>query len=60
MPLINTIILLADNCKGYVPLLALKLMAQGTGIPAMPVKEALFTKSIVNAYIIAILKLWQV
>jgi hypothetical protein len=60
MPLTDAIILLADNCKGYVPPPALELAAQGAGIPAMPVKGALFTKSTVNAYIAAVLELWQV
>jgi hypothetical protein len=40
-----------------MPLLALKLMAQEIGMPAMLIKGALFTKGIVNTYIIAILKL---
>jgi hypothetical protein len=57
VPLIDTIILLTDNYKGYILPLALKLMAQEAGAPAMPVKGALFTKSIVNTYIMAILKL---
>jgi hypothetical protein len=57
VPLIDAVALLTDDHEGYVPLPALKLIAQGVGAPAIPVKGALFTKGIVNAYIIAILEL---
>jgi hypothetical protein len=43
-----------------MPLLALELAAQGIEVPAILIKGALFTKGIINAYIIVILKLWQV
>jgi hypothetical protein len=53
----DTITLLADDREGYVPPLALELVAQGAGAPAVPIEGALFTKGIVNAYIVAILEL---
>jgi hypothetical protein len=60
VPLIDTITLLVDDHKGYIPPPALELTAQGAGAPATPIEGALFTKGIVNAYIIAILELWRV
>jgi hypothetical protein len=60
VPLTDAVVLLADNREGYMPPPALELAAQGAGAPAVPAKEALFTKSIINAYITAILELWQV
>jgi hypothetical protein len=57
MPLTDTIILLADNREGYMPLPALELTAQGIGVPAALIEGALFTKGMVNAYIVAILEL---
>jgi hypothetical protein len=60
VPLTNAVALLTDDRKGYVPLPALELAAQGAEAPATPIKKALFTKGTVNAYIAAVLELWQV
>jgi hypothetical protein len=57
VPLTDAVILLADNCEGYVPLPALELVAQGVGAPAAPIEGALFTKGTVDTYIAAVLKL---
>ena len=57
MPLTDTVVLLADDCEGYVPPPALELAAQGVRAPAIPVEGALFTKGTVNAYIAAVLEL---
>ncbi|PMD51127.1 uncharacterized protein K444DRAFT_543805, partial [Hyaloscypha bicolor E] len=57
IPLIDAIILLANNRKSYISPLALELATQEAEAPATPAKRALFTKSIVNTYIIAILEL---
>ena len=57
MPLIDAVVLLIDDYKGYVPPLALELVAQGVGAPAIPVEGALFTKGIIDAYVAAILEL---
>jgi hypothetical protein len=60
IPLTDAITLLTDNREGYMPLPALELAAQGAKAPAMPIEGALFTKDMVNAYIVAVLELWQV
>jgi hypothetical protein len=45
--------LLTDNCEGYMPFIALAPTIE----PAL--KGSLFTKSIVDAYIVAVIELWR-
>jgi len=57
VPLTDAVALLADDREGYMPPPALELAAQGAGVPAIPIEGALFTKGIVNTYVVAILEL---